>query len=619
MNNFKSYKGSGQGQSKSKKPRYFKPYGKDEFRTMAARPITNMELFTKENYEEMSIINIPTESDRSVQLSFLSWGNSPDVIKKEMTQENDDDEYFKALQTLKKLIDPTDEDLASHSGISLDVLKSNNDLGIPNMELALISFLRQNIDFIGIIKKKQSLQTSEDIALNTISLEYHDKKYISGSHNEYEESWDSFNILKSRRTDGTDVEYPLNQALKVWLAYLEFYQYFPMEPEKEWIYKLNGKDVPDWKVIAQKYGIDTNSRASQSVGTARYKLFLEYLKRLDDLDHILKTEEKTPEQISILALQKLLGDLVNTSQGDSKTDDVASEKKQEPSQQQSVSESLSLKDYSDSKYESLRTQLKSFKLKIVPVADNGDCMFEAMSIFLKKQGIEVNTKEVRTTIVEHIVLPSNWGKYFDEISVRNGCDNPSQTTGDTNAYKDWCHYPSKYRKVMMMEPNEQGQMPQGYPPRSRFGGASELTAFSKIKWGDQEKKFNFQLLIIGGNNELLGFTGFDNDNIHDTLNLLLDQQNLHYSLLLPIIEAAEKGQEDDSVPPVVPLLEDRQREDESVVQPVVQSEQDEMQKNTDYLKFLQFFDDVNQHYITQSEAYKQEAEELRVKLLPETV
>jgi hypothetical protein len=617
MNNFKIYKGSGQGQSKSKKPRYFKPYGKDEFRTMAVHPITHMELFTKENYQEMSIINIPTELDRSVQISFLSWGNSPDVIKHTITQENNDDQYFNALQILKNLIDPTDEDLASHANITVPLLKTKNELGIPNMELALISFLRNSIDFVGTTKKTQSLQNSEDIALNTISLEYHDKKYISGrNESEYDESWDSFNILKSQRQDGTDVDYPLNQALKVWLAYLEFYQYFPMEPEKEWIYKLNGKDVPDWKVIAQKNGIDTNSRASRSVGTARYKLFLEYLKHLDELVPILKEEEKTAEEISILALQKLLGDLVNTSQGDSKTDDVASEKKQEASQQQSVSESLSLKDYSDSKYESLRTQLKSFKLKIVPVADNGDCMFEAMSKFLIEQGIDVNTRDVRTIIVKHIA--DNWREYLDEIAVRGGCFNPSQTSGNDNDYRDWCHYPTKYQKVMMMEPNEQGQMPQGYPPQSRFGGASELAAFSKIKWGDQEKIFNFQLLIIGGNNELLGFTNFDNDNIHSALNLLLDQQNLHYSLLLPINEAAEKNNEGDSVPPVVPLPEDRQREDESVVHPVVQSEQEDIQKNTDYLKFLQFFDGVNQHYITQSEAYKQSTEEI-TKLVPETV
>ena len=68
-----------------------------------------------------------------------------------------------------------------------------------------------------------------------------------------------------------------------------------------------------------------------------------------------------------------------------------------------MSESLSIKDYSDSKYDVLRTQLESLNLKIVPVADNGDCMFEAMSKFLIKQGIDVNTKDVRTIIVSHIV------------------------------------------------------------------------------------------------------------------------------------------------------------------------------------------------------------------------
>ena len=157
MNNFKSYKGSGQGQSKSKKPKYLKPYGKNEFRSVAQQSITHMELFTKENYEEMSIINIPTELDRSVQLSFLSWSDSPpkaDVIKHTITRENDNDEYFNALQILKNLIDPRDEDLASHVNITLPLLKTKNELGIPNMELALISFLRNNIDFIGTTKKK---------------------------------------------------------------------------------------------------------------------------------------------------------------------------------------------------------------------------------------------------------------------------------------------------------------------------------------------------------------------------------------------------------------------------------------------------------------------------------
>ena len=133
MNNFKSYKGSGQGQTKQQKPKYWKPYGKHEFRNIAGQSITRMELFTKENYEEMSIINIPTELDRSVQLSFLSWSDSPTVIKHTITQENDRDQYFNALQTLKKLIDPTDEDLASHANITTTLLKTKNQLGIPNM------------------------------------------------------------------------------------------------------------------------------------------------------------------------------------------------------------------------------------------------------------------------------------------------------------------------------------------------------------------------------------------------------------------------------------------------------------------------------------------------------
>ena len=46
-----------------------------------AQPITHMELFTKENYEEMSIINISTELEEAIQLSFLSWSDSPTVIK----------------------------------------------------------------------------------------------------------------------------------------------------------------------------------------------------------------------------------------------------------------------------------------------------------------------------------------------------------------------------------------------------------------------------------------------------------------------------------------------------------------------------------------------------------
>ena len=60
-----------------------------------------------------------------------------------------------------------------------------------------------------------------------------------------------------------------------------------------------------------------------------------------------------------------------------------------------MSESLSIKDYSDSKYDVLRTELGELKFKNRPVADNGDCMFEAMSKFLIKQGIDVNTKYVR--------------------------------------------------------------------------------------------------------------------------------------------------------------------------------------------------------------------------------
>ena len=592
MNNFKSYKGSGQGQSKSKKPKYLKPYGKNEFRSVAQQSITHMELFTKENYEEMSIINIPTELDRSVQLSFLSWSDSPpkaDVIKHTITQENDNDQYFNALQILKNLIDPRDEDLASHVNITLPLLKTKNELGIPNMELALISFLRNNIDFIGTTKKKQSLQNSEDIALNTISLEYHDKKYISGSHDEYDESWDSFNILKSQRQDGNNVDYPLNQALKVWLAYLEFYQYFPMEPENEWIYKLNGKDVPDWKVISPP----VNNKQLEHF-RARYKLFLKYFENVQK--YYPRIEQDGAEKVSQMALQDLLGVSPDTPQGDSKTEDVASEKKQEAPQQR-VSESLSIKDYSDSKYDVLRTQLESLNLKIEPVADNGDCMFEAMSKFLIKQGIEVNTKQVRTTIVTHIV--DNWADYSTQISGRCDMDRGEQ----------WCHYPSKYQEAMMMEPDEQGQMPQGYIPQSRFGGASELTAFSKIEWGDQEKKFNFQLLIIGDNNELLpqnqllGFAEFDKNKIHRVLNLLLDQQNLHYSLLLPIAEAASKEHSDDIQPVDEPV--------EPVIEPV---KSQDITESDDYLKFLGFFDKVKQFHTAQKQPYKDEVKQI-IKLL----
>lgn len=627
MNNFKSYKGSGQALSgfaanrgdKNNLPKYIQPYGKKEFQLFAKQPSTFMELFTHANYQDMSIIKESDEDsnneDRSVQLSFISWKeDNNETVKHSITPETPDgDKYLIALQYLKYLIDPTDGDLAARVNMTVPQLREKNDMGVPQREEALILFLRDNIDFIDVTQVHQRTQTSEFIALNTVSLEYHSKIYTSGSHGEHDNAWKTLDILKSPDKRGIFIYLPLNKALKVWLAYLEFYKYFPMDPEKEWKYNLNGYIIPKWEVIAQKNGIDITNSAPRSVGTARYQLFLEYLRQLEDLVPIFKREQKTPEQISILALQNLLGDSVNTSQGDSKTDDVASEKKQEAPQQQSVPESLSLKDYSDSKYESLRTQLESYNLKIVPVADNGDCMFEAMSKFLIEQGIDVNTRDVRTIIVKHIA--DNWREYLDEIAVRGGCFNPSQTSGNDNDYRDWCHYPTKYQKVMMMEPNEQGQMPQGYPPQSRFGGASELAAFSEIEWGDHEKIFNFQLLIIGDNNKLLQFTDFDNDNIHRTLNLLLDQQNLHYSLLLPIIEAAEKNNEDDSVPPVVPLLEDRQREDESVVQPVVQSEQDEMQKNTDYLKFLQFFDGVNQHYITQSEAYKQSTEKLKRDLL----
>ena len=181
-----------------------------------------------------------------------------------------------------------------------------------------------------------------------------------------------------------------------------------------------------------------------------------------------RIEELGAEKVSQMALQDLLVVSGDTPQGDSKSEDVASEKKQEAPQQR-VSESLSIKDYSDSKYDVLRTQLESLNLKIVPVADNGDCMFEAMSKFLIKQGIDVNTKQVRTIIVSHIV--DNWPDYSTEISGR--CD--------MERGEEWCHYPSKYQEAMMMEPDDQGQMPQGYIPQSRFGGASELTAFSKIK------------------------------------------------------------------------------------------------------------------------------------------
>ena len=142
-----------------------------------------MELFTHANYQDMSIIKESDEDsnneDRSVQLSFISWKeDNNETVKHSITPETPDgDKYLIALQYLKYLIDPTDGDLAARVNMTVPQLREKNDMGVPQREEALILFLRDNIDFIDVTQVHQRTQTSEFIALNTVSLEYHSKIY----------------------------------------------------------------------------------------------------------------------------------------------------------------------------------------------------------------------------------------------------------------------------------------------------------------------------------------------------------------------------------------------------------------------------------------------------------
>ena len=287
------------------------------------------------------------------------------------------------------------------------------------------------------------------------------------------------------------------------------------------------------------------------------------------------------------------------------------------------SEVLSVKEYPEGQYESLYKYLNERNLHLVPVDDKGDCLFDAMSEFLSRKGIDISSLQVRMEIANHIA--DNWNDYSVEIMRRCNMANG----------EEWCHYPDNYQKVM-------GSPRDSVPVelrQARFGGQSELEAFTKINWDSKNpgRTFKYQVLVLSQDGDVESY-GFDDSEIPNTLNLLLDQgaAGPHYSLLLPVTEAiaapASKEHSDETQPVVEPVVEPSKSQDDdrnvsaevessksqdgvpNVPAEVGQSKSEDVTEDVSYSKFLNFFIKVKEVHNQKEEDYKQSINELIEKI-----
>jgi len=191
----------------------------------------------------------------------------------------------------------------------------------------------------------------------------------------------------------------------------------------------------------------------------------------------------------------------------------------------------------------------------VDIADNGDCMFEAMLKFLQKNpnvwsstGDEQSIRnslslfsqyDIRKLIVNFIV--DNWDDYKIEIQSRDGCNGEEKNTNPTEIkqgekFNNWCKTPENYKNIMLVKKDGDNNWPQWYVPEARWGSQSEMLAFGQLKniginlWTKNGED-------IDGPREIVQPTD------KPSINLLFHPgsggRGGHYTLLVPIPTTAE--------------------------------------------------------------------------------
>ena len=205
---------------------------------------------------------------RNLELQFISYTPSPVVdesgeqtYKKQIlnqTIQEEEGKYYDALQSIFEIIDPSDETLSRYTG-GYD-LDQKDDEGIRFRERAIILHLRNTLDFMGLSKLPEQRQTSELIALNTIQIGYKDRSWLGGDPNSADEETVEIKSWYVSNENGREQAPTLNDALMIYLAYLEFYTLFPDSSEK-------------WREVATANGINDPDNK-----TARLKLFYKYVK-----------------------------------------------------------------------------------------------------------------------------------------------------------------------------------------------------------------------------------------------------------------------------------------------------------------------------------------------------
>lgn len=380
-------------------------------------------------------------------------------------------------------------------------------------------------------------------------------KKLDGSEMPY--TWKQLNAMSTGSNEVT-IEEEIKQGknlkkarIRVWMNYMKYKRAVIMRNRRDYIKKSLVRDgfVGAWRSGLTQVEKETlknitktleilplwyfNSTYEQNPGEFADEVLEIYLNKYStvirqrnenkaQVDSIMtelsgKEGESTPAQVN--------GESHIDSDSDSDSDDdtiVPAGSKLENTQPGSTIE-LETSGISKSEDQDKKNEiLKKLNFVEVPVPDDGDCLFEAMALFLKK---EKTNKQLREQIIDEI--SNNWDKYKDFIIYREGCDKNEQV-GD-GPLTNWCKTPENYKKMMMVSRDEAGNLPNWYVPKGRFGGLEEMKVFGEL--------YNtpVKLYVIDETDKKLS-TQFSSDPIEGrpVANFLFDPIKGHYSLLKSI-------------------------------------------------------------------------------------
>jgi len=160
------------------------------------------------------------------------------------------------------------------------------------------------------------------------------------------------------------------------------------------------------------------------------------------------------------------------------------------------------------------TLSRNYKAEIVPVPDGGDCLFEALSNFLKDKTEQISHQALRQKIVTHIM--TGWVNYVDDILIE---------VDGRKRYKTPADY-EKQMRATVADPDH---------PQGRFGGQAEIKAFM-----DMFPQYRIQILKYENSTmmELLDFRLID---IANPKVITLFLSDVHYQNIKKISNTESAG------------------------------------------------------------------------------